>query len=75
MIVNILEDKDNNTVDIDGKKVEGFVLDEVCDTCGSKKVYYEKYDANFCPQENKWIDNNCLDPQCDYCKNRPEKPL
>lgn len=75
MAVKILEIEDENVVDVGGKKIKGMILDEMCDTCGSRKVYYEKYDAKFCPQENKWLENNCFDPQCDYCKNRPEKPI
>lgn len=75
MIVNILENSDKNEVSIDGQKVEGFFLDEVCDTCGSKKVYYEKYDAKFCSKENKWLEISCDDRDCEYCKSRPERPI
>lgn len=71
----ITEDIDKNEVNIDGQKVKGFILDEVCDICGSKKVYYEKYDAKFCSQCNEWKEIGCADTNCEYCRQRPSRPL
>jgi hypothetical protein len=72
--VNIAEDVTKGEVTIRDRVIQGLILDEKCE-CGSEKVYYEKYDAKFCPKENKWLENGCSDPGCDYCKSRPKTPL
>jgi hypothetical protein len=70
----VLEDQSAGIVKISNTEIAGFVMDEKCD-CGSQKIYYEKYDAKFCPQEDKWLESGCLDPLCEYCKDRPDKPI
>lgn len=42
--------------------------------CGHKIKYDWRYDVNFCPECDEWIEKNCLDPNCSYCNNRPLKP-
>jgi hypothetical protein len=37
--------------------------------------YSEKYDARYDPEKNEWLESACGDPDCEYCVNRPEKPL
>ena len=47
----------------------------VC-SCGWQAVNYSKeYDAHYCPMCDTWIEKKCSDVECEYCKNRPEKPL
>jgi hypothetical protein len=61
---------------IDGYVIDGFVDDEThCRTCGGPRVYYDDYDAFFCPECNLWLESRCDDPGCSYCRNRPDKPL
>ena len=36
---------------------------------------FEKHDAYYCPKCNRWIEPICDDPTCEYCKERPKKPL
>ena len=71
--MKIIEEDDK--VIIDGEAIEGFVADDVCSKCGTKQIYYEKYDAYFCPTCNQWLENTCPDPKCDFCTKRPSKPL
>lgn len=75
-ISNIIEDQEKGIVKIDNLELFGFILrNEKCKFCSDHPVYYEKYDAKFCAQENKWLEAACSDPDCDYCKNRPILPL
>ena len=45
-----------------------------CDDCNGAILYFCRYDADFCPQCDKWITKNCDDPACLYCADRPEMP-
>lgn len=38
------------------------------------KKYCETYDAYYNPITDEWLEKKCSDPECDYCKNRPDKP-
>ena len=40
-----------------------------------KTGYSEKYDATYDIEKNEWLDGQCDDPNCEYCVNRPERPL
>jgi len=46
-----------------------------CSECKFELVYYDKFDTYFCPACNRWTESRCSDPDCNYCLNRPEKPL
>lgn len=35
--------------------------------------YDPKYDAYYNPKTNEWIESACGDPDCEFCRNRPEK--
>jgi hypothetical protein len=70
------EDDRTGEVIIDHIKIEGFIFyDRKCDTCMNYEVYYETYDAFICAYCNKWLEPKCGDPGCQYCKDRPIKPL
>lgn len=45
-----------------------------CKTCNSDKKYNAKHDAYYCESCDEWLEKNCGDPECDYCRDRPEKP-
>lgn len=36
--------------------------------------YNEKHDAFFNKEKDIWLDENCGDPKCSFCKDRPNKP-
>lgn len=58
--------------------IDGFVdtiQNKKCPECQSLRVYYEKYDAYFCPQCDVWLEPKCNDPKCQFCAIRPDKPL
>jgi hypothetical protein len=46
-----------------------------CSSCKYQIYYYDKYDASFCLQCNRWIEDKCNDENCNYCNSRPMKPL
>jgi len=45
-----------------------------CDDCNGAILYFCRYDADFCPQCDKWITKSCNDLACPYCVDRPETP-
>jgi hypothetical protein len=72
--MNIMET--DTTVIVDGFEFEGFIDDEnLCKNCGNNQIYFDKYDAYFCPKCNLWLENKCGDPDCYYCPKRPDRPL
>lgn len=82
MLINIggyvmkIEVKDDYKVIIDGFKIDGYLEKEkTCSKCKFTLVYYEDFDAYFCPKCNEWKEAKCSDPTCSYCTNRPDKPL
>ena len=40
-----------------------------------KKVYSEQYDAYYDEETNEWIEDKCDDANCEFCMNRPERPM
>lgn len=42
--------------------------------CGNEYEYVERYDAFICRACDKWIEVICLDPECQFCPERPSKP-
>jgi hypothetical protein len=68
-----IEEKDDLVI-IDGYEIGGFI-DGYCSVCNFSLVFYEDFDAHFCPNCNTWTESKCNDPDCDYCSNRPENPL
>lgn len=43
-------------------------------SCGNKPDYDFDHDAFFCKVCDVWLDEKCDDVNCEYCKDRPEKP-
>jgi Zn finger protein HypA/HybF involved in hydrogenase expression len=76
MTIEILENSKKGTVTINGNAtIEGHVSDLACDICNSAIVYHDKYDAQFCPNCNHWLEKACSDADCCYCAGRPDNPL
>lgn len=76
--MKVIEDNDTCEVIIDDKLIDGFkgfICDEKCKKCNNPLIYYEKYDAFFCAYCNEWVEEKCENPYCEYCKNRPDRPL
>ena len=45
-----------------------------CQTCGEPGARNEQHDAYACAKCDEWLELMCLDRQCEFCANRPEKP-
>ncbi|TRZ39822.1 hypothetical protein CEQ21_02430 [Niallia circulans] len=66
----------DDLVIIDGFEVDGFIdTEQRCLNCKFHLVYYEEFDAYFCPYCNVWKEGKCSDPECCYCPKRPDTPL
>ncbi|MGF6949849.1 putative RNA-binding Zn-ribbon protein involved in translation (DUF1610 family) [Neobacillus sp. B4I6] len=71
-----IEVKDDDKVIIDDFEFYGHIdQKQRCSNCKFNLVYYEDFDAYFCPKCNYWTESKCSDLVCEYCPNRPEKPL
>jgi hypothetical protein len=75
MPTTIHADESQNLVMWDGVRLEGWIEDPPCPTCGGPRVYWAAYDATFCPGCNRWLELRCADPRCLICRIRPEAPL
>jgi hypothetical protein len=70
-----IEEKDDKVL-IDDFEIDGHIDEKrCCSNCKFNLVYYEDFDAYFCPNCNYWTESKCSDADCEYCPNRPEKPL
>jgi len=59
----------------DGKWLKfGSITGVKCKYCHINLFYFYKYDAVCCPRCNIWTETKCNDPNCEFCKNRPESP-
>ena len=38
-------------------------------------VYSKEHDAYYNQVTNEWTETKCDDPACEYCVNRPERPV
>lgn len=36
-------------------------------------AYSERYDAYYDDETGEWLENKCGDPDCEFCKGRPDK--
>lgn len=73
--MKIIEDIDNDRVIINNIIIDGFIDDEKCSICSNSLIYHDKYDAYFCAYCNFWTEDTCGNSDCEFCKDRPEKPL
>lgn len=47
---------------------------KITHNCPHPRSYSERWDAYYCKKCDKWIEAACRDPDCEFCKGRPEKP-
>lgn len=74
-MATVEEDEKNDLLLVDGHEYDGFIDDTACETCSELRIYSSQYDAFFCAHCNKWIDEACKDPGCQFCSKRPWKPV
>jgi hypothetical protein len=43
--------------------------------CESVVDYSEDHDAYFCRDCNVWTETGCSDVRCNFCRDRPARPL
>ncbi|AMO33817.1 hypothetical protein J2D69_10340 [Lysinibacillus sphaericus] len=60
---------------IDDFEFYGEMKQDKCSKCKCNLLYYDDFDAYFCPKCNSWTESTCSDPTCKYCSSRPETPL
>jgi len=74
-MLNVTKNDEKGVVIIGDIEIKGFVDDESCQKCLKPRIYYDDYDAFFCPYCNVWLESACSDSTCEFCRKRPEKPL
>ena len=73
-MLDIFENKEDGTIVINETNIEGFKADIACKLCGKERYYTVKYDTYYCPSCDKWLEEDCGDPHCEFCASRPSKP-
>ncbi|MCH4824879.1 MAG: hypothetical protein N2C11_05085 [Planococcus sp. (in: firmicutes)] len=46
-----------------------------CHTCLDALIFDDEFDASYCASCNEWREEPCTDISCEYCENRPKRPL
>jgi len=46
-----------------------------CHTCLAALTFDDEFDASYCATCNEWREEMCNDSSCEYCENRPTRPL
>lgn len=46
----------------------------ICPKCNRLADYHLDYDAYACSYCDLWLEEKCGDTNCEFCKNRPDKP-
>lgn len=73
---HITEERERDIVRIDGVEICGWIAEgSKCLKCGDSQIYFDDYDAYFCPTCNAWLESRCSDAPCSYCCQRPAQPL
>jgi len=49
-------------------------MTKTCPVCDTEIDFNEFHDAEYCPKCLEWLELNCQDKECRYCKHRPKKP-
>lgn len=62
-----------SNIDIDS--IEQADITEKCPFCSSPSLYSYDYDAYYCEKCNVWLEAECGDENCEFCRERPERPL
>lgn len=75
MPTTIHADESAHLVMWDGVRLEGWIEEPPCPTCGSPRIYWAAYDATLCAACNRWLEVRCDDPHCAPCRLRPAVPL
>lgn len=68
----IVNPKARKDIDFDNMK---FNISEKCPFCNNETFYNQNYDAYYCKECNVWLEPTCSDEECEFCKNRPERPV
>lgn len=75
MTTTILADDAQRLVMLGQVRLEGWIEEPPCPTCGAPRIYWAAYDATFCPACNTWLELRCTEPSCHACRLRPATPL
>ncbi|MDW7650140.1 MAG: hypothetical protein SCK29_01955 [Bacillota bacterium] len=60
-MMKFIEDEHNSEVILGNIRIRGFISDEKCRKCNNVLIYYERHDALFCAECNKWVEKKCGD--------------
>lgn len=60
---------------VDNRVIAAEELINYCNDCFVPLSYSKEFDACYCEPCNKWEEEACTDPSCEYCEMRPIRPL
>lgn len=47
---------------------------KIVHNCAHPRSYSARWDAYYCSECDKWFEGVCGDPDCEFCRGRPERP-
>ncbi|MBK3495393.1 hypothetical protein JFL43_11140 [Viridibacillus sp. YIM B01967] len=60
---------------VNHRLIDSVALEDYCPNCLGLLRYSDEYDSLFCVNCNEWREEECDDPTCDSCKDRPKRPF
>ncbi|NIM51388.1 MAG: hypothetical protein GTO22_19415, partial [Gemmatimonadales bacterium] len=57
--MDLRDDEERGVLIVGGQEIPGWLDDVLCSHCDSRRAYYEKYDAFFCPTCKVWLEQVC----------------
>jgi hypothetical protein len=46
----------------------------LCTRCKTRLLRDGSFDAYYCPRCDRWAEDTCGDPECEFCSGRPLRP-
>ncbi|MDE4086240.1 MULTISPECIES: hypothetical protein [unclassified Planococcus (in: firmicutes)] len=74
-IMNYKQDEKGLYLLADKKFINWMDVHTFCHTCMDPLTFDNEFDASYCASCNEWREERCSDISCEYCENRPERPL
>lgn len=47
---------------------------KIVHNCTHPRQYSARYDSYYCERCDAWVEARCGDPDCEFCRGRPDRP-
>ena len=74
-IMNYKQDQQGLYLMANKKLINWMEVHTYCQHCLSPLAFDDEFDASYCAGCNEWREEACSDIDCEYCENRPKRPL